>query len=174
MDNREIARLCIAEVWEAKQAAEMNAIEFTKRSAREIVESVLNRVGFTSKPERKKSAAKMADDEWIASLEKEPALRGVDIRREIGKAQFWAKNHRRQATRAFIVNWLMKADRTLTVEMNGQTSKATVSPDPYKEPPNWRPVAAQLYPDTDYFTDRDWPDVSLDYRKAIVNRMFQP
>jgi hypothetical protein len=172
MTNREIAALCAKEVWSAKREAEMTTIPFTLRSAGEIIESVLNRVGFTAKPAPKKSAAKMADDEWIASLEKEPALRGVDIRREIGKAQFWAKNHRRQATRAFIVNWLMKADRTLTVEMNGQTSRATVSPDPYKEPPNWRPVAAQLYPDTDYFTGRDWLDVSLDYRKAIVNQMF--
>ena len=40
---------------------------------------------------RKKSTALMTDEEWIAHLEAEPSLAGVDIRREIGKAQFWAR-----------------------------------------------------------------------------------
>jgi hypothetical protein len=47
MDNREIAALCVEEVWQAKQAAELTPVKFTKRSAAEIVESVLNRVGFS-------------------------------------------------------------------------------------------------------------------------------
>jgi len=70
------------------------------------------------------------------------------------------------------VNWLNNAPRELTVQMDGQTSKESVTIDPYKEPPFWRDVAAGLYGATDYFNGRAWNDVSLDYRKAICAQLL--
>jgi len=40
---------------------------------------------------KSKRPCQMPDEEWIKSLEGEPALAGVDVRKEIGKAQFWTK-----------------------------------------------------------------------------------
>ena len=54
-----------------------------------------------------------------------------------------------------------------------ERSNAPSAPDPYKEPPSWRPQAIALYPDSD-FADRvkgglSWSEVSLDVRRALVN-----
>lgn len=65
----------------------------------------------------KKAALKQED--FIASLKTEKAYEGVDIDREFSKAQVWCKTNSRILTQRFFVNWLGKADRTLS--HNGST-----------------------------------------------------
>ncbi len=74
-----------------------------------------------AKPKRKISVALMTEDEWVSSLEREPALKGLDIRREISRAQFWAKQNKRQPTRRFILNWLLKAEKVVDLKAMGAT-----------------------------------------------------
>lgn len=55
-------------------------------------------------PKKKKSV--QCDEEWIDGLKSNQAYEGIDIRRELGKAQTWAESKRRQCTRMFFLNWI--------------------------------------------------------------------
>ncbi len=122
----------------------------------------------------KKKVSDMADEEWLQHLEKQEALAGVDIRRELGKAQFWAGENGRQCTRKFFVNWLGKAPRTLTTNGHGQSSRQQVVGNIDVEPPNWYPVAVKLFKEfaADTFKKEGWKRVDPYYRKAIVKEML--
>lgn len=54
------------------------------------------------------------DADWIAGLKSDPAYRGIDVDRELAKAQRWATTNRRQCTRRFFTNWLNRADPAIT------------------------------------------------------------
>jgi len=56
-----------------------------------------NPMGLQS-PRKKRSVSSMTDEEWVASLEQEPSLKGINIKQEIGRAQFWCKNNKRIPT----------------------------------------------------------------------------
>ncbi len=51
------------------------------------------------------------DEDWLNELETSGAYDGIDIRTQLGMAQVWAKQNRRQCTRKFFINWLNRADR---------------------------------------------------------------
>ena len=97
------------------------------------------------------------DAEWIAYLESVPHLQGIDIQREIGKAQLYWGERKRPCTRRHLINWLNRAEKT--VAFNGQRASswsASVQPaQTLPEPPNWR-IA---FPD---FIHRDRPWGQLD------------
>jgi len=59
------------------------------------------------------------DDEWRLGLLTEPAFAGVAVELELAKAHRWAKREGRKATRRFLENWLMRADRTVKEKPNG-------------------------------------------------------
>lgn len=94
----------------------------------------------------KKQTSGMSEPEWLESLHSEPALAGLDIARELAKAQFWCKENGRKCTRRFLINWFNKADRTVAAQ-GGQTIQPTTT---YDGPPNWRTTLIHLYPDNTY------------------------
>lgn len=124
---------------------------------------------------RKKAGAKSTtpDEDWLLDLEADPANAGVDVRRELGKAQFWAKNNRRQCTRKFFVNWLLnpRIERVIGAQGAGASSFKRPAPDVYVEPDGWRPVAERLFPGTDIGA-RAWGDIGTDIRKKILEAML--
>ncbi len=65
-------------------------------------------------PKKVKRVVKQTDDQWIEALQADPVFAGIDVRRELGKAQFWCRENNRQCTRKFFTNWLNKADKTVT------------------------------------------------------------
>ncbi len=84
----------------------------------------------------------ISDELWLVTLEAEPALEGVDIRKALAAAQFWCKNHSKICTRRFFTDtWLPRADRTIT-HPGGKTS--TLKMDADAEPDNWRTEATRL------------------------------
>ena len=87
---------------------------------------------------RPKRQSEMTDEEWIQSLENEEALRGIDVRREIAKCQFWCKQNRRNATRRTIVNWLNKAERVVGLKAQGAQYATGLKPPPPPGPFGWR------------------------------------
>ena len=100
------------------------------------------------KPVRKVS--EMSDEEWILSLEQDPAMQGVDVRREIAKAQFWAKQNRRVATRRMLVNWLNKAERVVSLKAQGAQYATGLKPPPPPGPDGWRDWLDANMPDEDH------------------------
>lgn len=126
------------------------------------------------KPVRKKAVSAMTDEEWLVSLETDPVLAGVDVRQQLGIAQFWLKGKpKRKFTRPFFRNWLIGAIERGEVKIDGagQSSKRKVVPDIYVEPEGWQVVAAKLYPGTDIAT-RAWKDLGTDYRRKILEAML--
>jgi hypothetical protein len=113
----------------------------------------------------------MSDEEWITDLEREPSLAGVDIRREIGKAQFWAKQNTRKPTRRFLINWLNKAERIVGASFARDSSRKLTSPDVYVEPTGWEIHAETLFPGVD-ITARKWADLPTDARAKIIKAML--
>lgn len=93
------------------------------------------------------------DEQWLAELEASPVYAGIDIRRELGKAQAWAGVNRVGVTRRRFVNWLNRAldSRPITVNGQGQTS---FGPKPVQEnePRGWREWVR------DNATNPDWAD----------------
>ena len=110
------------------------------------------------------------DNDWIGELEQDPALAGIDVKKQLGMAQFWCRNNNRLCTRKFFVNWLQKAERTITVNADGQSSKVTLKADIYTEPQHWELIAARIYnPDiAARMKENGWPNLSPDMRNNIL------
>lgn len=123
---------------------------------------------------KKKSTSQMTDEEWIVSLETEPALAGVAVRVELAKAQFWCKNNNRKCTRRFFINWLGKAERTVT-HPGGKTVVRTG--DIYTEPQGWKTserARVALGVGTDSWllvVERGWLNLGPDMRKDILRSL---
>ena len=76
-----------------------------------------------SKPKQDKPRSAQAEAEaeaeaWLSSIAADPANKGIDVPREADKCRFWCGQHRRQFTRRTFVNWLLRADRTITTKGN--------------------------------------------------------
>ena len=74
--------------------------------------------------------AALADDEsWLATIREEYAKIGVDVDREAVKARAWLtgpKGRGRKFTRAYLLNWLSRADRTVSGTDGGANGAAPV------------------------------------------------
>lgn len=123
---------------------------------------------------KKKKTSDMTDEEWIESLEREPALAGVAVRTELAKAQFWCKNNNRKCTRRFFVNWLGKAERTVS-HPGGKSVVRTG--DIYTEPEGWTAserarVALGIGVESwALVVARGWLELAPDMRKDILRSL---
>jgi hypothetical protein len=89
------------------------------------------------KAKKKPKVSEMTDEDWIISLESEPSLKGINIRQEISKAQFWCKQNKRVATRRFLINWFNKAERVVDLKAMGAQHATGLKPPPPKGPEGW-------------------------------------
>jgi hypothetical protein len=89
---------------------------------------------------RKKKESEMTDEEWIKSLEAEPALRGVNIRKEIERCNFWYRQNISKVgvpTRRRLVNWLNKAERVVDLKAAGASHASGLKLPAPKGPEGW-------------------------------------
>lgn len=73
----------------------------------------------SGKPKRP-SAPKMTDEEWIESLEQNPAYQGIDIKTLQAKMIAWCDLKGKKPTRARLLNWLNREDKPMAP--NGKTT----------------------------------------------------
>jgi hypothetical protein len=74
----------------------------------------------SDKPKSTKSP-KLSDEGFIQGLKNNPAYKGIDIDREIGKMTAWLstpKGKSRNLTRGFVVNWLNRVDKPMDSKTN--------------------------------------------------------
>lgn len=115
--------------------------------------------------------------DWIEEMEQDPANKGLDVRSELVKAEFWCKNNSRVCTRRFFVGWLLKADRS--VKPVNSVNTGISRPDPYKEPSwDWRRAIAVKwekhdYPDRDLWEEGKWLDVPLTVRNDVLREAYK-
>jgi len=115
---------------------------------------------------------KEADQDWIAELEANEAYRGIDIKRELGKAQAWASVKGVGVTRQRFINWLNKVERPVAVNGAGQTSFQK-APPPVWEPPGWQEWVKENSTDPSW-ASRPWSALDPAAQKYILSQLNAP
>lgn len=55
----------------------------------------------------------LSDEQWLASLAKDPAFAGLDVSREFARMSAWCSVNRKQPSRRRFINWLNRAERPM-------------------------------------------------------------
>lgn len=142
----------------------------------DILAEIANRVLDHIDKQHAKQARLATEEEWIASLEKQPHLENVNIRRELAAAQFWCQNNRRQCTRRFFVNWLNNAVGRASIISPGGNEQKKEQFDVYTEPRGWKyssHAQQSVYGGVDDETwkricERGWFELGTLERRAII------
>lgn len=97
-----------------------------------------------ARPVKRKETAPKAvseiDDAWLEELEENPAYQGIDVRRELGKAQAWASLRSVGVSRRRFINWLNRAAQEVRpIAVNGQGQSSFRRAEPVSdEPKGWQ------------------------------------
>lgn len=86
---------------------------------------------------KREKKTELTDEQWVAEMEREPALKGINIRREIGLAQLWCKQNRRVPTRRFLTNWFNRAEKVVDLKAMGAQHATGLKPPPPPGPEGW-------------------------------------
>ena len=124
-------------------------------------------------PKVRATRVKSVDAEWLESLEQNPAYAGIDIKRELGKAQAWASVRKVGVSQMRFLNWLNKAEATQRpIQFNG--SGATSFPPPSaqtsSEPKGWREWVRENSTDPSN-ADRPWNALEAVAQKYILTQL---
>jgi hypothetical protein len=76
------------------------------------------------KPGAIPASTKKLDYDFIAKLKTKPAYEGIDIDRELSKAQAWCEVNRRGCTPRFFVNWLNRVEKPIKTRVNKRAAAA--------------------------------------------------
>src|SRR6185503_5091788 len=120
------------------------------------------------------------EEEWLKELEADPAIQDIDVRKELGKCQFWCKQRNYTCTRKRFSNWLLNpaCERKIVRSYDGATSKPA-KPQPPKPRytletpvPGW-PMILRNYLDlptdqADALCSYDWHELSVSVREKII------
>jgi hypothetical protein len=131
----------------------------------------------------KKQRVKLAsDEEWLKVIEANPIMQGIDVRRELGIAQFWCKPRNRQCTRRFFEEtWLVNRlkEQTISRSYDGATSRP--KPQPVKRTygvntivPGWA-MLLRTVPELNFTDDeieaycaQEWEELPVPVREKII------
>jgi hypothetical protein len=159
------------ELLKMKIAMTMRGEVMKKSHVRAVLAQVMAKHWPAKAAPRRKPYNAMTEAEFIACLEAEPSLAGVDIKKEIGKCQFWCRCNQKQPTRARTLNWLNRAERTLAFNGAGATSKPTQSiANGIPEPRGWQQWVRENVADTTH-ADKPWASLDHTQRKYIAEKM---
>ena len=125
-------------------------------------------------PKPKKLLPKATDEDWLKELEANPAYAGIDIRRELGKAQAWASVRGVGVSQRRFVNWLNKAmtDRPLGFAP-GQSSFNRPQAPKADEPAGWREWVRENSTNPDN-ADKPWSALDASAQKYIISQLNGP
>ena len=124
-------------------------------------------------PKIRATRIKAVDAEWLKELEKNPAYAGIDIKRELGKAQAWASVRKVGVSQMRFLNWLNKAqvsDRPIQFNGAGATSFPTPSAQTSTEPKGWREWVRENSTDPSN-ADRPWNALEAVAQKYILTQL---
>ena len=126
-------------------------------------------------PKPKKLLPKATDEGWLEELEANPAYVGIDIRRELGKAQAWASVRGVGISQRRFLNWLNKAtvDRPIAFNGVGATSFAKPAPQGPEEPKGWREWVRANASDPSN-ADKPWSALDAAAQRYILSQLNGP
>lgn len=122
-------------------------------------------------PKPKKVLPKASDEDWLKELEANPAYAGIDIRRELGKAQAWASVRGVGVSQRRFVNWLNKAmtDRPIGL-VAGQSSFNRPQTAKPEEPAGWREWVRENAQNPDN-ANKPWSALDPAAQKYIIQQL---
>jgi len=131
-------------------------------------------VAFDSQ-KRAERRVKLVDEAWIEELEGNPAYAGIDIKRELGKAQAWASVRGVGISQRRFLNWLNKAtvDRPIAFNGVGATSFAKPAPQGPEEPKGWREWVRANASDPSN-ADKPWSALDAAAQRYILSQLNGP
>lgn len=118
-----------------------------------------------------------SDDAWVMSVKADPRMEGIDVDKEIANCRFFFANKPQPIipSRARLVNWLLKADKTM-----GGSSTPQTTPKAYPGPIGWLDWARCNLPDWRRFTEESegrpvpaWHQLETHEQDAIRAQMKQ-
>ena len=120
---------------------------------------------------RRPASATAIDEEWIGELEANPVYTGIDIKRELGKAQAWAGVNGVGVTRRRFINWLNRAVESRPILVNGQ-GRTSFGPKPVQEqePHGWREWVRENCVNADW-ADSPWLALDASARQHIRSQL---
>jgi hypothetical protein len=116
---------------------------------------------------------KAVDAEWLEELENNPAYAGIDIKRELGKAQAWASVRKVGVSQMRFLNWLNKAEasqRPIQYNGTGATSFKAPSAQAASEPAGWREWVRENSTDPSN-ADKPWSALETVAQKYILSQL---
>ncbi len=128
----------------------------------------------------KRDVKAASEEAWLKELEADPAMQGIDVRRELGRCQFHFKGQGIIVSRARFKRWLLRAERDANVgrSYDGATSKPA-KPQPPKPRytlenpvPSW-PMILRHYitlsaEESERLCELDWHELPVDVREKII------
>jgi len=121
----------------------------------------------------KNRTPKAVDTDWLTELEQNPAYAGIDVKRELGKAQAWAGVRGEGVSRRRFINWLnnAKAERPIAFNGQGATSFAPKPQIAPNEPLGWQEWvrANSIEPSN---ADKPWGALEETARKYIISQLL--
>ena len=125
-------------------------------------------------PKPKKVLPKASNEDWLKELEANPAYAGIDIRRELGKAQAWASVRGVGVSQRRFINWLNKAmtDRPIGL-VAGQSSFNRPQAAKPEEPAGWREWVRENSTDPDN-ANKPWSALDASAQKYIISKLNEP
>jgi hypothetical protein len=131
-------------------------------------------VAFDSQ-KRAERRVKLVDEAWIEELEGNPAYAGIDIKRELGKAQAWASVRGVGVSQRRFLNWLNKATVDRPIAFNGVGATSFVKPAPQgpQEPKGWREWVRENSADPSN-ADKPWSALDSSAQLYILSKLNGP
>jgi hypothetical protein len=127
----------------------------------------------TDTPKVRATRVKAVDAEWLESLEQNPAYAGIDIKRELGKAQAWASVRKVGVSQMRFLNWLNKAqvsERPIQYNGAGATSFKPATAQAPSEPAGWREWVRENSTDPSH-ADKPWSAMEPVAQKYILSQL---
>jgi hypothetical protein len=116
---------------------------------------------------------KSVDAAWLESLEQNPAYAGIDVKRELGKAQAWASIRNVGVSQMRFLNWLNKAQsdqRPIQFNGAGATSFRPAATQPNNEPTGWKEWVRANSTDASN-ADKPWSALEPVAQKYILTQL---
>ena len=125
---------------------------------------------------RAKKKRLATEDDWLREVEALPHLKGIDVRKELAKCQFWCKTNGKDCTKRRFTNWLGRADLEKIINPGGAEQPKRVNGVEHA-PTGWLTILNELYPDSVLArgglfeikaeTEPEWAKLDKSLRSAI-------
>ena len=120
----------------------------------------------------KNSRPNANDEDWLKELEANPAYAGIDIRRELGKAQAWASVRGVGVSQRRFINWLNKAmtDRPIGLVASDPRTLNRTQSKQQDEPAGWREWVRENAQNPDN-ANKPWSALDPAAQKYIIQQL---